>query len=71
MGPSQSQLKLLSPEDRRTYRKWLRAGLLFYGSLLGLLAFAIFVHLVVTPLSPDVASTDADEMHTAAISARK
>jgi hypothetical protein len=66
MGPSQSQLKLLSPEDRALYKKWLRAGLLFYGSILGLLIFAAVVSRVVTPLSPD-----GDEMRTAAISARK
>jgi hypothetical protein len=64
MGPSQSQLKLLSPQDRALYRKWLRAGLLFYGSLLGLLIFAAVVNRVVTP-------PDGDEMRTAAISARK
>ena len=64
MGPSQSQLRLLSPEDRVLYRKWLRAGLLFYGSILGLLIFAAVVNHVITP-------PDGDAIHTAAITAQK
>ena len=64
MGPSQSQLRLLSPEDRALYKKWLRAGILFYGSILTLLVLAAVVNHVITP-------PDGDAMHTAAISARK
>jgi hypothetical protein len=66
MGPSQSQLKLLSPEDRVVYRQWLRRGLMFYSSAMALLILAAFASHVVAP--PDVAG---DTMHTAAISARK
>ena len=68
MGPSQRQLKLLSPEDRIVYKQWLRRGLLFYGSMMALLILAAFVNqlFMATPL--DVAG---DPMRTAAISARK
>lgn len=66
MGPSQSQLKLLSPQDRVVYRQWLRRGLLFYSSAMALLILAAFASHVFAP--PDVAG---DTMHTAAISARK
>lgn len=66
MGPSENQLKLLSPEDRIVYRRWLRGGLLFYGSVMALLLFAAFASHHFMPA--DVAG---DTMHTAAISVRK
>ena len=68
MGPSQRQLKLLSPEDRIVYKTWLRRGLLFYGSLMALLIVAAFANQLFTASPLDVAG---DTMHTAAISARK
>ncbi len=64
MGPSQNQLRLLSPEDRILYKKWFRRGLLLYGSLMAA--------LVVAAVANHVASDMADEpMHTAAITAKK
>ena len=33
MSPSQHQLRSLPPEDRLTYKKWLRRFLLFYGAI--------------------------------------
>jgi hypothetical protein len=68
MGPSQSQLRLLSPEDRVLYKKWLRRGLLFYSSIVALLVVAVFVNHILTAASSDVAG---DTMHTTAIAARK
>ncbi len=66
MGPSQSQLKLLSPRDRLVYKQWLRCGLWLYGSVVLLLAAAIFANHVFISLP-----LDGDTLHTAAISARK
>jgi hypothetical protein len=64
MGPSQNQLRLLSPEDRILYKKWFRRGLLLYGSLMAA--------LVVAAVANHVPSDAADEpMHTAAITAKK
>jgi hypothetical protein len=68
MGPLQSQLGLLSPEDRVLYKRWFRRGLLVYGSVLALLIVAVFANHVFSPLPSDVAG---DTMHTAAISAKK
>jgi hypothetical protein len=68
MGPSDRQLRLLSPDDRIIYKQWLRRGLLFYGSLMTLLILAALANNVLTPAPSDVAG---DTMHTAAISARK
>lgn len=68
MIPSQSQLKLLSPEDWIVYKQWLRRGLLFYGSMMALLIVAAFANQLFTATPLDVAS---DTMRTAAISARK
>ena len=69
MGPSQSQLKLLSPEDRVVYRRWLRGSLLFYGSLMAFLAVVtVASHVFIRSLPSDVAS---DALRTASISARK
>jgi hypothetical protein len=67
MGPSQNQLRLLSPQDRALYKQWLRRTLLFYTSLVALLALAAFAdHLFTAP--PDSAG---DPVQTAAMSARK
>ncbi len=68
MIPSQSQLRLLTPEDRVIYKRWLRRGALFYGSMMALLIVAAFANHVFTAMPSDVAG---DKMHTAAISARK
>jgi hypothetical protein len=67
MGPSESQLKLLSPEDRIVYKQWLRRGLLFYASAMALLILAAFANHVFTEPS-DVAG---DTIQTAAVSTRK
>ena len=40
MGPSESQLRQLSPQDRILYKKWFRRGLLLYSSLMAALVFA-------------------------------
>jgi hypothetical protein len=68
MGPSQSQLSRLSPEDRAVYKQWVRRGIVFYGSVVTLLICAVVANHLVTSASSDVAG---DELHTAAISARK
>ena len=66
MGPSQSQLRFLSPEDRIIYKKWLRRSLMFYSTALALLVLAVAVNHLFTSTSPDLAG----DMQTAAI-ARK
>jgi hypothetical protein len=68
MGPSQSQLRLLSPEDRILYKKWLRGGLLFYGSVMTLMVLSAVANHLVTSAPSDVAD---EPMHTAAIAAKK
>jgi hypothetical protein len=68
MGPSLSQLKLLSPEDRILYKKWLRRSLLIYSSIAMFLVFLVVADRILSAESPDMAG---DEMHTAAVSARK
>jgi len=68
MGPSLSQLRLLSPEDRALYKKWLRRSLWFYSSMLALLVFAIAANHIVTSVSSEMAG---DTMHTAAVTAGK
>jgi len=68
MGPSQRQLRLLSPEDRITYKKWLRRSMVFYGAALTLLVLAAATTNLFTSPSSDVAG---DAMHTAAITAKR
>lgn len=68
MGPSQSQLRLLSPEDRILYNKWLRRCLLLYSSVAALLVFAAFANHLFTSVSSEVAG---EPMHTAAMTAKK
>jgi hypothetical protein len=68
MGPSQNQLRLLSPEDRILYKKWLRGGLLFYSSVMALMVFAAVANHIFTPVSSDIAG---DPMQTAAIASKR
>jgi hypothetical protein len=68
MGPSQRQLRLLSPEDRIIYKEWLRRSLMFYGAALTLLVLAAVANHLFTSPSSDVAG---DTMHTAAITAKR
>jgi hypothetical protein len=68
MGPSQRQLRLLSPEDRAIYKQWLRRSMVFYGTVVTLLvAAAAANHFFASP-SSDVAG---DTVHTAAITTKK
>jgi hypothetical protein len=67
MGPSHSQLKLLSPEERILYKRWLSRGLLLYGSLMAFLIFAVVANHTVRTSPSDVAG----DIHTAVVSARK
>ena len=67
MGPSQSQLRFLSPEDRIIYKKWLRRSVMFYSTALALLVLAVAVNHLFTSTASDLAG----DMHTAAIAARK
>jgi hypothetical protein len=68
MGPSQSQLRLLSPEDRILYKKWLRGGLLIYGSLTAAMVLAAVANQTFAPVSSDVAG---EPIHTAAMASKK
>jgi len=68
MGPSQNQLRLLSPEDRILYKKWLRGGLMFYGSIMALMVFAAVANNMATSAPSDVAG---DPMQTAAIASKR
>jgi hypothetical protein len=43
MSTSHRQFERLSPDDRIVYKRWLRGGLLFYGTLTALFIFAAFV----------------------------
>ena len=67
MGPSQSQLRFLSPEDRIVYRQWLRRSVMFYSTALVLLVLAVAANHIFAPTSSD----RAGDMQTAAIAARK
>ena len=67
MGPSQSQLRFLSPEDRIIYKKWLRRSVIFYSTALVLLVLVVAANRLLTSTSPDLAG----DMHTAAIATRK
>ena len=68
MGPSQSQLSRLSPEDRAVYKQWVRRGILFYGSAVTLLICGAVANHIATSASSNIAG---DELHTAAISVPK
>jgi hypothetical protein len=67
MSNSQSQLERLSPEDRIVYKRWLRGGLLFYGTLTALLIFAAFANQIYTN-GPDKVAGNTP--HAAGILAR-
>ncbi|HET7889093.1 MAG TPA: hypothetical protein VFL62_22930 [Bradyrhizobium sp.] len=68
MGPSQRQLRLLSPEDRIIYMKWLRRSLMLYSTALALLVMAMVANHFFASASSEVAE---DSMHTAAIASGK
>jgi hypothetical protein len=68
MGPSQRQLRLLSPQDRVIYKQWLRRSLMFYSTASALLVLAIVANHYIASPSSDVAG---DTIHTAAITAKK
>ena len=68
MGPSQSQLRLLSPEDRILYKKWLRGGLLIYGSLMAAMVLVSVASHIFTSASSDLAG---EPLHTAAMASKK
>ena len=67
MGPSQSQLRFFSAEDRVIYKKWLRRSVIFYSTALALLVLAVAANYIFTSTS----SYLAGDIHTAAIAARK
>jgi hypothetical protein len=48
MSTLQSQFERLSPEDRIVYKRWLRGGLLFYGTLTALFICAAFANQIYT-----------------------
>jgi hypothetical protein len=62
MGPPQSQLSRQSPEDRLTYKTWLRRNVLFYSSVAALLVLAVFANHIAS-WSTDTAG---DPIRTAA-----
>ncbi len=64
MGPSQSQLRQLSPQDRILYKKWFRRGLLLYSSLMAALVFAAVANRAPSDMA-------GEPVHTAAITAKK
>jgi hypothetical protein len=64
MVPSLDPLRLLSPEDRAIYRKWLRRRVIFYSTAAALLVMAVAANHIFTSLS-------ADTVQTAAITAWK
>ena len=48
MRTSQRQFERLSPEDRIVYKRWLRGGLFFYGTLTALFIFAALANQICT-----------------------
>jgi hypothetical protein len=67
MSISQSQFERLSPADRTVYKRWLRGGLLFYGTLTALFIFAAFANQIYTN-GPDKVARNTQ--HAAEILAR-
>jgi hypothetical protein len=67
MSTSQSQFERLSPEDRIVYKRWLRGGLLFYGTLTALFIFAALANQIYTNGPDKVAG---NTQHAARILAR-
>lgn len=64
MGPSERQLRQLSPQDRILYKKWFRRGLLLYSSLMAALVFAAVANCAPSDIA-------GEPVHTAAITAKK
>ena len=67
MSTSRSQFERLSPEDRIVYKRWLRGGLLFYGTLTALFIFTAFANQIYTNGPDKVAG---NTQHAAEILAR-
>jgi hypothetical protein len=68
MSISRSQLDRLSQEDRTVYKRWLRGGLVFYGTLTALLIFSAAANQLYTSKPDKVAGVTA---HTAEILAAR
>lgn len=67
MSTSRSQLERLSPEERIVYKRWLRGGLSFYGTLTALFIVAAVANQFYTNKPDKLADRTA---HTAEILAR-
>ena len=67
MSTPQSQFERLPPEDRIVYKRWLRGGLLFYGTLTALFIFTAFANQIYTNGPDKVAG---NTQHAAEILAR-
>lgn len=67
MDPSQNRIEFLSGEDRIVYRQWLRRTVVFYGSAVALLVFAVAANQMFSTPS-DAAG---EPIRTAAIAAPK
>ena len=67
VSTSQGQFERLSPEHRIVYKRWLRGGLLFYGTLTALFIFAAFANQIYTNGPDKVAG---NTQHAAEILAR-
>jgi hypothetical protein len=66
MSTPESQFERLSP-DRIVYKRWLRGGLLFYGTLTALFIFAAFANQIYTNGPDKVAG---NTQHAAEVLAR-
>jgi hypothetical protein len=67
MSTSHRQFERLSPEDRVVYKRWLRGGLLVYGTLTALFIFAAFANQIYTTGPDEVAGKT---QHAAEVLAR-
>jgi hypothetical protein len=67
MSTSRSQIERLSPEERIVYKRWLRGGLLFYGTLTALFIITAVANQFYTNKPDKVAYSTT---HAAEISAR-
>ena len=67
MDPTQSHIGSLSGDDRVVYRQWLRRTVLFYSSVIALLAFAAFANQMFSAPS----GLAGDTVHTTEIAAQK
>ncbi len=68
MSPSQHQLRSLPPEDRLTYKKWLRRFLFFYGAIAVCLGVAAAANYQIMGGSRAAADNEA---RSALVAARK